>query len=134
MQIRRPRRVLVAAAACTMVTGGLATAMVANAATAGCSVAYSVSTQWSNGFTGAVSITNLGDPVTSWTLKWSYTAGQTVTQAWNATVTQSGSAVTATDAGYNGAVATFGTASFGFNANWNGSSNPAPASFTFNGT
>jgi len=134
MRIRRPHRALIAAAACATVTAGLATAMVAHAATAGCQIAYTVSTQWNTGFTGAVTITNLGDPVTAWTLKWSYPAGQTVTQAWNATVTQSGSAVTATDAGYNGAVATNGAASFGFNANWNGSSNPAPASFTFNGT
>jgi cellulase/cellobiase CelA1 len=51
----------------------------AEAAAAGCSVNYSVSSQWQGGFGAAVTVTNLGDPVTSWTLTWSYTAGQTVT-------------------------------------------------------
>jgi glucuronoarabinoxylan endo-1,4-beta-xylanase len=79
-----------------------------------------------------VVVTNLGDPLSGWTLTWSYGAGQTVGQAWNATVTQSGSSVTAKNASYNGALATGGTASFGFNGTWTGS-NPAPASFAVNG-
>src|SRR6185503_18496913 len=74
-----------------------------------------------------------GDPLTAWTLRWSFTAGQTITQFWNANVTQSGAAVTATNVSWNGGLATNGTAAFGFNANWNGSANPAPASFTVNG-
>ncbi|MCU7730860.1 non-reducing end alpha-L-arabinofuranosidase family hydrolase [Actinoplanes sp. KI2] len=107
-------------------------AMPANAATAGCSVNYTVSSQWQGGFGANVSITNLGDALSGWTLTWSYGAGQTVTQAWNATVTQSGSAVTATNASYNGSVATNGTVSFGFNGSWTGS-NPTPAGFALNG-
>jgi hypothetical protein len=59
-------------------------------------------------------------------------AGQTVTQALNATLTQSGTAVTAKNVSYNGAVATNGTASFGFNGSWIGS-NPVPTSFAVNG-
>ncbi|MCW6005122.1 cellulose binding domain-containing protein, partial [Micromonospora sp. CPCC 205371] len=100
--------------------------------TAGCSVNYAVSSQWQGGFGANVTITNLGDPLTSWTLTWSYSAGQTVTQAWNATVTQNGAAVTARNVSYNGAVATNGTVSFGFNGAWTGS-NPAPTSFAVNG-
>jgi hypothetical protein len=130
---RRPHRVLIAVAVSATVAGGLATAIAAQAATAGCQVAYSVSAQWSDGFTGNLNVTNLGDPINGWTVKWAFTAGQTVTQAWNSTVTQVGSAVTAVDAGYNAAIATNGTVSFGFNGSWNGSSNPAPASFTVNG-
>src|SRR4051794_10572744 len=107
-------------------------AMPAHAATAGCSVNYAVSSQWQGGFGASVSITNLGDALSGWTLTWSYGAGQTVTQAWNATVTQSGSAVTAANASYNGSVATNGTVSFGFNGSWTGS-NPSPTSFSLNG-
>ena len=47
-------------------------------------------------------ITNVGDAVSSWALTWSYDAGQTVTQAWNTTLTQSGAAVTAKNVSYNG--------------------------------
>ncbi|MEV6304971.1 non-reducing end alpha-L-arabinofuranosidase family hydrolase, partial [Actinoplanes sp. NPDC051861] len=107
-------------------------ALPADAAAAGCSVNYAVSSQWQGGFGANVSITNLGDPLTGWTLTWTYGAGQTVTQAWNATVTQSGSAVTARNVSYNGSVATNGTASFGFNGSWTGS-NPVPAGFALNG-
>jgi len=104
----------------------------AHAAVAGCRVAYSVSSQWTGGFGATVALTNLGDPLTSWTLTWSFAAGQQVTQAWNATVTQNGSQVSARNASWNGSLATNGSASFGFNGSWNGS-NPAPASFALNG-
>src|SRR3954447_10917269 len=115
------RRVLVAASTATTVALAITSAVVAaQAATAGCQVTYAVSSQWSGGFGASVTITNLGDPITGWTLKWSYAAGQTVTQAWNATVSQSGAAVTATNVSYNGTIATNGSASFGFNGAWTG--------------
>ncbi|GGN74696.1 xylanase [Actinoplanes lobatus] len=107
-------------------------ALPAGAAAAGCAVKYTVSSQWQGGFGADVTITNLGDPLTSWTLTWSYSAGQTVTQAWNATVTQNGAAVTARNVSYNGAIATNGTASFGFNGGWT-AANPAPVDFAVNG-
>jgi hypothetical protein len=66
-------------------------------------------------------------------LTWSFTAGQTVTQAWNTSLTQSGSAVTASNVSYNGSIGTGATTSFGFNGSWTGS-NPAPGSFSLNGT
>jgi Cellulose binding domain len=108
-------------------------AVVAHAAATGCQVTYAVSSQWSGGFGANVTVTNLGDPVSAWSLRWSYAAGQTIAQAWNATVSQSGAAVTATNASFNGAIATNGSASFGFNGSWTGS-NPAPTAFTVNGT
>jgi hypothetical protein len=125
-------RVLLALATVGLLGAGVVTAVSAAAAT-GCRVDYAVTNQWQGGFGASVTITNLGDPVNGWTLTWSYGAGQTVTQAWNATVTQSGSAVTAKDAGYNAAIATNGTASFGFNGSWT-SANPNPTAFVLNGT
>ncbi|MEJ2858693.1 MULTISPECIES: non-reducing end alpha-L-arabinofuranosidase family hydrolase, partial [unclassified Saccharothrix] len=107
-------------------------AVPAGAAVAGCSVNYTVASQWQGGFTANVSFTNLGDPLTSWTLGWSFGAGQTVTQAWNATVTQNGSVVDAKNVSYNGSVATGGVVSLGFNGSWTGS-NPVPSSFSLNG-
>jgi hypothetical protein len=109
----------------------VATAHPAAAAT-GCRVEYTVTATWPGGFGANVNLTNLGDPVNGWTVVWSYAAGQTVTQAWNATVTQSGSQVTARNVGYNGSLSTNGRTSFGFNGSWTGS-NPVPTSFTLNG-
>ncbi|TQJ22085.1 cellulose binding domain-containing protein [Micromonospora sp. A202] len=123
---------LVSAGVALLVSSTVVAALPAGAAAAGCSVTYAVSSQWQGGFGANVSVTNLGDPLTSWALTWSYSAGQTVTQAWNTSLTQSGSAVTATNVSYNGAVATNGTVSFGFNGSWTGS-NPAPTSFALNG-
>ena len=131
MRKLRTNAALVSAGA-LLASAAVAVAMPAGAAAAGCSVNYAVSSQWQGGFGANVAITNLGDPVTSWTLTWSYSAGQTVTQAWNTALTQSGAAVTARNVSYNGAIATNGTTSFGFNGSWTGS-NPAPTSFALNG-
>lgn len=129
----RRRTALLAAAAATTLVAGAVTTVAASAAAAGCRVDYRVTNQWGGGFGADVTVTNLGDPVNGWTLTWSFTAGQQVTQVWNATVTQSGAQVTAHDAGYNAAIGTGGTANFGFNGSWNDTSNPAPASFALNG-
>ncbi|MEU7653451.1 non-reducing end alpha-L-arabinofuranosidase family hydrolase [Micromonospora taraxaci] len=123
---------LVSAGVALLLSSSVVAALPAGAAAAGCSVNYAVASQWQGGFTANVSVTNLGDPLTSWTLTWSYGAGQTVTQAWSTSLTQSGSAVTARNVSYNGAVATNGSVSFGFNGSWTGS-NPAPTSFALNG-
>ncbi|MET8234887.1 non-reducing end alpha-L-arabinofuranosidase family hydrolase, partial [Micromonospora sp. NPDC005298] len=133
MTVFRARHVgLASAGVALLASATVAVAMPAGAAAAGCSVNYAVSSQWQGGFGANVSITNLGDPLSSWTLTWSYAAGQTVTQAWNTSLTQSGAAVTARNVSYNGSVPTNGAVSFGFNGSWT-SSNPAPTSFALNG-
>jgi arabinan endo-1,5-alpha-L-arabinosidase len=128
------RRITLVLATVVAAGAGTVATVAAQAASAGCRVDYAVTNQWQGGFGASVTVTNLGDPVNGWALTWSYQAGQAVTQAWNATVTQSGAAVTARDAGYNAAIGTGGTAAFGFNASWNNASNPTPASFALNGT
>ncbi|MHA4949496.1 cellulose binding domain-containing protein [Micromonospora sp. SD19] len=132
MRRRVTHTALVSTGAVLLASAAVAVAVPAGAAAAGCSVNYSVSSQWQGGFGANVTITNLGDALTSWTLTWRYDAGQTVTQAWNATVTQSGAAVTAKNVDYNGALPTNGTVSFGFNGSWTGS-NPDPSTFAVNG-
>src|SRR5690348_3292500 len=74
----------------------------ASAAT-GCQVDYRAD-QWTGGFTGSVTVSPGSTGVSSWTVTWSYTGGQVITSAWNATVQQSGAAVTATSMSYNGSV------------------------------
>jgi beta-xylosidase len=114
------------------VAAGLTAVATAAEAAAGCRVTYTVTNQWQGGFGADVTITNLGDPLDGWQLSWAYTAGQTVTQLWNGSVTQSGGQVTVTNAAFNGSVATGASVAFGFNGAWT-SSNPAPATFTLNG-
>ncbi|MFF5057224.1 cellulose binding domain-containing protein [Micromonospora sp. NPDC000663] len=132
MHPSRHRLILLAASTAATVVAGTVGTVVASAAAVGCRVDYQVTNQWQGGFGANVTVTNLGDPVNGWALTWSYAGGQQVAQAWNATVTQSGAQVTARNVDYNAAIATNGTAAFGFNASWNGS-NPAPASFALNG-
>src|SRR5688572_25205293 len=122
-----------AAAAVMMAAAGIVTAVTAHAATA-CQVNYSVSAQWPGGFTGNVTVNNIGDPLNGWTLAWTFAAGQTVNQAWGARIPAGTSSISATNETWNGAVATGASVTFGFNGTWNNSANPAPTSFSLNGT
>jgi chitodextrinase len=98
----------------------------------GCRIGYTTN-DWGSGFSGTVTITNTGTTaVNGWTLAFSFGAGQRISQAWSATVTQSGTAVTATNLSYNGTLAPGASTSFGFNGSHTGS-NPRPTSFTLNG-
>ncbi|WP_274531441.1 rhamnogalacturonan lyase family protein [Micromonospora hortensis] len=133
MHPSRHRLILLAATTAATVVAGTLGAVVASAAAVGCRVDYQITNQWQGGFGANVTVTNLGDPVTGWAVTWSYAAGQQVTQAWNAAVTQSGAQVTARNVDHNTAIATNGSASFGFNGSWTGS-NPVPGGFTLNGT
>ncbi|GCE24153.1 cellulose binding domain-containing protein [Dictyobacter kobayashii] len=100
---------------------------------ASCKVVYSISNQWSGGFNGDIVITNTGSTaISGWTLKWNFANGQQVTNGWNGTFTQQGSAVTVTNASYNGNLAAGGNTDIGFSAN-TGSTNNNPTSFTLNG-
>ncbi|WP_405426827.1 GH12 family glycosyl hydrolase domain-containing protein [Micromonospora sp. NBC_00617] len=98
----------------------------------GCAVKYTANS-WNNGFTADVQITNTGSSaINGWTLNYNLPGGQTVTNAWNATVSQSGSAVTARNVSHNGSIAPGGTASFGYQGTLSGSYS-SPTSFSLNG-
>ncbi|MGX1134409.1 cellulose 1,4-beta-cellobiosidase [Streptomyces glaucescens] len=135
MSRTRTRTALLAALA--LVGGATGTAMAAipgdiGAAAVPCTVDYKVQNQWDTGFTAAVTVTNNGAAKTGWSLKWSYAGNQKVTNAWNAKVTQSGTAVTAANESYNGQLATGGSATFGFQGTYSGT-NAIPATFTLDG-
>jgi|GEM_PF-1075271 len=125
-------------AAALLVTGLLATtgagivAGTSAQAATGCKVDYAISSQWGGGFGANVTITNVGDAVSGWTVGWTFANGQKVTQLWNGVVTQSGANVSVKDAGYNGNLAKGATTSFGFNGSWSGT-NAVPTQFTVNG-
>jgi GH43 family beta-xylosidase len=129
----RLRPLIAGAAACAVAAVGAVTAATSASAAAGCAVTYRVGSQWPGGFSGSVDLTNLGDPLTSWTLTWSFTAGQQVTQGWSAVYSQSGAQVTARNQTWNGNLGTGAAVNLGFNGSWNNSTNPAPTGFALNG-
>jgi cellulase/cellobiase CelA1 len=97
-----------------------------------CRVTYTPNT-WNDGFTADVSATNnSGNALNGWKLTFSFPGNQQVTNAWNATVSQSGSTVTATNLGYNASIAAGGSTSFGFQGTYSGTNSP-PTGFNLNG-
>jgi hypothetical protein len=87
----------------------------------GCSAAYSITNSWQGGFQGSVVVTNTGaGATTSWTVRWTFAAGQVITQLWGGRLAQSGSGVTVTNETWNGSLGPNATTSVGFLATWNG--------------
>lgn len=91
-----------------------------------CTASYKVLGQWPGGFQGEITVAAGSAAINGWTAGWALASGQSITQAWNATLTTSGSAVTAKGLSWNGSLAPGGTATFGFIGSWT-SSNPIPA-------
>jgi len=98
--------------------------------TGGCSATYTKTSEWSNGFGATVNVTAGSAAIAGWTVRWTWPSGQTISQAWNATVTSSGSAVTATNVSYNGRLSAGQATSFGFNATYSGTNTTPTLSCT----
>ncbi|WP_374775851.1 glycoside hydrolase family 18 chitinase [Streptomyces sp. NBC_01310] len=119
----------VVAALALPVTGLVVLAGPAQAATSA-TATYTKVSDWGTGFEGKWVVKNTGTTtLTSWTVEWDYPAGTSVTSAWDATVTSSGTHWTARNVGWNGTLAPGGTASFGFN----GAGSGAPSGCKING-
>ncbi len=127
------RRFMALLAACATALGLMTLFGPQATAATGCRVDYTVTNQWQGGFQAGVKITNLGDPVTGWTLKFTLPdAGQKVVQGWNAAWAQSGSTVTAAGTDWNRTLATGASVDAGFVGSFTGA-NPKPTAFTLNG-
>jgi hypothetical protein len=102
----------------------------------GCHVSYAITNQWQGGFQAAVTVENTGSTaLQNWTLTWSFARGQTISNLWNGSETQSGSNVIVRNLSYNGTIAAGGSYNgMGFTGTWNNSSNAVPAAFAVNGT
>jgi mannan endo-1,4-beta-mannosidase len=68
--------------------------------------------------------------ISGWTVNWTFADGQTVTQPWSATVTSSGSDVTARNLSYNGSLGAGVSTTFGFLGSWNGANRVPTVSCT----
>ncbi|HZF91526.1 cellulase family glycosylhydrolase [Streptomyces sp.] len=127
------QRTLALLATCATALGLTTLATPQAEAATGCKVEYTVTSQWTGGFQAGVKVTNLGDPVSGWTLRFTLPdAGQKVVQGWNATWSQSGSAVTATNVDWNRTLATGAATDLGFTGTFTGA-NAKPTAFTLNG-
>ncbi|MFG2115172.1 cellulose binding domain-containing protein [Streptomyces sp. NPDC048718] len=99
---------------------------------AACKVAYAT-TVWTGGFTANVTVTNTGSTaVDNWKLGFTLPSGQNVTSAWNATVSPTAGAVTASPLSHNAQIAAGGSQTFGFQGTYSGTF-ASPGAFTLNG-
>ncbi|KND30011.1 cellulase family glycosylhydrolase [Streptomyces acidiscabies] len=99
-----------------------------------CAVGYRAVGEWSGGFQGEIVIKNTSTTaVNGWTLGFSFADGQTVSNMWGGTATQSGGAVTVKPASYTATIPAAGSVTVGFIAS-KGATNSVPAAFTLNGT
>jgi lysophospholipase L1-like esterase len=88
--------------------------------TTGGNCVHVVTNEWSNGFTGAIRITNNGSaPVSGWSVSWSYTDSTSLTNSWNAAVSGTNPYI-ATNLGWNGNIQPGQSVEFGFQATKNG--------------
>ncbi|MFF1658311.1 glycosyl hydrolase family 18 protein [Streptomyces sp. NPDC058252] len=91
---------------------------------------YTKTQDWGTGFEGKWTVKNTGTTsISSWTIEWDFPSGTSVTSAWDADVTNSGTHWTAKNKSYNGTLAAGASVSFGFNGAGSGS----PTNCTLNG-
>jgi len=122
------------------ITTSTTIALTVNAVSTGsgfaCHIGYTISSQWPTGFGVALAVNNTGTTsISNWTLTWTFANGQTITQLWNGSETQSGANVTVSNLSYNGTIPAGGSyTGMGFNGAWNGVTNSVPTAFAVNGT
>jgi hypothetical protein len=104
----------------------------ARAAASACDVRYQVRDDWGAGATVDVTVTNNGPAVDHWVLTWAFPGNQRITNGWNGSYTQSGTAVSVSSVSYNGTIPAAGSTATGFGMTYSGANNP-PAAFGFNG-
>ncbi|MDX2822342.1 cellulase family glycosylhydrolase [Streptomyces ipomoeae] len=134
--MRHPPRsglLLAGAAGLALVATAVAPVVTASGAAPACTVEYSVTSQWADGFQGGVKITNNQAALSGWSLTFDFAGGQKLTQGWNARWSQSGTTVTAASESWNGSLGTGASVTAGFIASWSGS-NAVPTAFKLNGT
>ncbi|MFJ4524822.1 glycosyl hydrolase family 18 protein [Streptomyces sp. NPDC088810] len=85
-------------------------------AAANATASFTKTSDWGTGFGGQWTIKNTGtSSISSWTVEWDFPSGTSVTSAWDADVTGSGTHWTAKNKSYNGTIAPGASVSFGFN-------------------
>ncbi|WP_243740451.1 cellulase family glycosylhydrolase [Streptomyces sp. 8K308] len=98
-----------------------------------CGVGYRVVGDWGSGFQGEITIRNTGTTaINGWTLTFAFANGQTISNMWGGTATQSGGNVSVAPAAYTSTIPAAGSVTLGFIAN-RGGTNAAPTAFALSG-
>jgi endoglucanase len=91
-----------------------------------------VDSSWPDGFVASIRLTNTGtSPVSNWTLTWTAASGQGLVNGWGATVSQSGSTVTARASSWAQPVGPGATWTVGYQGS--GPASPTPTGFALDG-
>jgi cellulase/cellobiase CelA1 len=74
-----------------------------------------VTGQWNGGFQAEVTVTNTGaSALPGWVVTWTFANGQTISNMWGGTHTQTGANVSVRNVGYTGNIAPNASVSAGF--------------------
>ncbi|MBX6357454.1 MAG: cellulose binding domain-containing protein [Micromonosporaceae bacterium] len=96
-------------------------------------MAYHIDSSWSGGFTASVTVTNTGaSRIDPWVLTWTAAPGQGLVNGWNATVTQTGTTVTAQAPPWQTSLAPGQSWTVGYQGS--GPSTPNPTGFALQGS
>ncbi|WP_405583589.1 lytic polysaccharide monooxygenase [Streptomyces sp. NBC_01190] len=114
-------------------TGGTTTGGTTDGGTTGgtdtgsCMAMYAITSAWSGGFQGEVTVMNHGtSPSSHWKTTWTLGTGTQINSVWNGAQSISGGVITVTNAAYNGTIPPGGASTtFGFTANSTGNNLPA---------
>jgi cellulase/cellobiase CelA1 len=99
-----------------------------------CTASFTVLSQWTGGFVAVLTVTNTGNStINGWVVKFTFTDGERIANAWNATVTQSGAQVTAKNMTYNASLPPGGSVSFGIQGTGSSAVTP-PTGISLNGS
>jgi acetylxylan esterase len=102
--------------------------------TSSCHITYTKASEWAGGFVACVTINDTGAaPINGWQLTFTFPGDQKITSAWDVTVSQNGTSVTATNASYDAAINPGASVSIGLQGTWT-SNDTSPARFSLNGT
>jgi hypothetical protein len=130
---KAPRLALAALATAGALAGFIALVFAPASGASGPLVANFVKvSDWGTGYTAEYVITNGGTEVDSWTLSFTLSSGQQITNEWNGTLTESDGIYTVTSLDWNSTLASGGTAQVGLQVEYSGSFEP-PGNCTLNG-
>ncbi|WP_052700535.1 cellulose binding domain-containing protein [Methylocucumis oryzae] len=97
-----------------------------------CLADYHLVSEWSDGFTAKVTLTNQGKAFKNWQVTWAMPNNQQITTLWQGILSQSGNKVVVDNESYNGDVAKNAQFDFGFNASYQ-TTNDIPKKIYLNG-
>jgi endoglucanase len=85
-----------------------------------CSATYRIDSQWPSGFGATVTVRAGNSAIGSWTVRWTFANGQTISQIWNGVDMPSGASHAVRNAAHNGSLGAGTSTTFGFNGTWSG--------------